>query len=32
MRQSFDGVDFFMDSVFGASALLGIGWLVSITV
>jgi len=32
MRQSFDGVDFMMDGVFGASALLGIGWLVSITV
>lgn len=32
MRQSFDGVDFVMDGVFGASALLGIGWLVSITV
>ena len=32
MRQNFDGVDFFMDSVFGASALLGIGWIASITV
>lgn len=32
MRQDFDGVDFVMDAIFGSSALLGIGWLVSITV
>ena len=32
MRQDFDGVDFTMDAIFGSSALLGIGWLVSITV
>lgn len=32
MRQDFDGVDFVMDALFGSSALLGIGWLVSITV
>jgi hypothetical protein len=32
MRQDFDGVDFVMDAIFGSSALLGIGWLVSITI
>jgi len=32
MRQDFDGVDFTMDAIFGSSALLGLGWLVSITV
>jgi len=32
MRQDFDGVDFTMDAIFGSSALLGLGWLVSITI
>ena len=32
MRQDFDGVDFVMDAIFGASGLLGIGWLASISI
>ena len=32
MRQDFDGVDFVMEAIFGASGLLGIGWLASISI
>jgi hypothetical protein len=32
MRYDFDGVNFTLDSFFGAASILGIGWIASIAI
>ena len=32
MGHNFDGVDFALDAAFGASAILGVGWIASVVI